>query len=370
MFALQSAPPRLGLLVVVFLGLILIGSIVGAVGSVVVQQLSNPVGKYRLLYAGVLVPFALLAYGLLTLLGFGIEFIETFQLSISTLTGAILANFVEFLAAGIVWLASYTPTVRGVRRVRDIEVSTGRSVIRMARYIVGLCVVVALVIAPLRIIPSGPRPLSIAVVLAIVGVLSLGASPWIIGVLRETNKPDGETAKRLETLCTTAGLEVRDIRILETDAEETATTLVRGFPGYRRLFVTSTFLDRFDDETAEALLAINAGRLQSHVLLIRTVTVLVGGLLLVASVTGVGPQWPLLGLSTGTILVGFWLSRRQIQAADSYAADRVGYQAVIDALERFAEIHALEPTRRRIPNPLSVNVALGDRLDRLRKQTE
>jgi STE24 endopeptidase len=42
---------------------------------------------------------------------------------------------------------------------------------------------------------------------------------------------------------------------------------------------------------------------------------------------------------------------------------------VAEALDRYAEIHAMEPSRRRIPNPLSVNVALGDRIDRLNHGT-
>jgi STE24 endopeptidase len=368
--ALQISPPQLGLVVVVYLALLCGGSIVGTVGSLVVQHLPNPVGKYRLLYAGVLLPFALLAYGLLSLLGFGTALLAVLGFPQSTFVGAVLADFTEFLAAGCVWLASYAPTVRGVRRVRDIDLSTGESIRRMARYVVGLCGVVTVVLVPLRITPSSPAPLGIAVSLAIVVIAVLLASPWIVPVLRETNTPAGETAERLDALCTSAGLEVRDVRILETDTEETATTLVRGPPGYRRLFVTSTFLDRFDDETAVALLAIEAGRLRSHLLLVRTATVIVGGLLLVASVTGVGPRWPLLLLSVGTIVVGFWASRRRMWAADSDAADRVGHQTLADALERYADVHALEPTRRRLPNPLSVNVALGDRIDRLREHTE
>ncbi|MFB6256121.1 MAG: hypothetical protein ABEH58_05230 [Haloplanus sp.] len=39
-----------------------------------------------------------------------------------------------------------------------------------------------------------------------------------------------------------------------------------------------------------------------------------------------------------------------------------------DAFERYAEVHTLEPTPRRVPNPLSATVALGDRIDRLRER--
>ena len=191
----------------------------------------------------------------------------------------------------------------------------------------------------------------------------------IVPVLRSTIEPTDETADRIATLRTRAGLEIRDAFVLDTDDEETASTLARGPPGYRRLFVTSTFLDAFDDETATGLLAIEAGRLNSNVLETRLSTVIVAGVALVVSVTGVGPRWPVLGVSFGVLLVGFWLSRRGVRAADEYAAEQVGATAVAEALDRYAEVHAMTPTRRRFPNPLSVNVALGDRIDRLDRGT-
>jgi STE24 endopeptidase len=57
-----------------------------------------------------------------------------------------------------------------------------------------------------------------------------------------------------------------------------------------------------------------------------------------------------------------------VRAADDRAADRMGADAVADALDRYASVHGMEPARRRVPNPLSVTVALGDRIDRLRER--
>jgi STE24 endopeptidase len=279
--------------------------------------------------------------------------------------GGVLTDFVEFLGAGLVWLAGYAPTIRGVREVRDIELSTGHALVKMTRYVLGSSVIVAVVIAPLQLVPSGASPLVLVIGLAIAGVVFLYASPWIVPILRSTSDPTDETADRITTLRTRAGLEIRDAFVLDTDDEETASTLVRGPPGYRRLFVTSTFLEAFDDRTAAALLAVEAGRLRSCVFETRVGTVLVAGTALVAAVTGVGPRWPVLGVSFGALLVGFWLSRRGVRAADEYAAERVGATTVAEALDRYAERHAMEPSRRRVPNPLSVNVALGDRIDRL-----
>ena len=246
-----------------------------------------------------------------------------------------------------------------------IALSTASALVSMARYVVGPSAVLAVVVAPLGPVPSGGSPLALAVVLALAGVVLLYGSPWLVPVLRSTREPTGDTADRIAALRARAGLDVRDVLVLDTDDERTANTLVRGPPGYRRLFVTSTFLAAFEDGTAAALLAVEAGRRRSRVFELRVATVLVAGLALVASLTGVGPRFPVLGVSFAALLVGFRLSRRGVRAAEEYAAERVGAATVAGALDRYAEVHAMEPTRRRLPNPPSANVALGDRIDRL-----
>jgi len=376
-FALQStvsspAPPSPWVALVALVGLALVGAVVGAVGSAVARRLSNPVGKYRLLYAGVLVPLTLVAYVALAAVGLGVAVVgSALPLAPSGPVGSVLADFVAFLGAGVVFLAAYAPTVRGVRAVRDVDLSTPRALGSMARYVVGVAALLAAVLAPLGL-TAGFSPLVATLDLAVLGVVLVYGSPWLLPLLRTTRRPTGAVADRLDALRERAGLDVRDVRVLDTDDQETATTVVRGPPGYRRLFVSTTFLDCFDDDTAAALLAVDAGRVRAHTLPVRVATVFVAGLALVASVTGAGLRWPLLGVALGVVLAGFWLSRRAIRAADDYAAVRVGPDALAAALERYAEVHAMEPTRRRLPNPLSVNVALGDRLDRLedRRPTE
>jgi len=367
MGALQTTPPSLSAATVALVGLSLVGGIGGLVGSAVVRRLGNPVGKYRLLYGAVLFPYALLSYGVLALTGFGAAFLT--PLPVPELLAGVLSQFLTFLAAGCVWLISYLPTVRGVRDVRDVNLATGTAISKMARYVVGLSVVLTVVAAPLQLLSVGVSSLALAIGLVVVpGVLY--ASPWLIPVLRSTATPTGRRAARVDRLRSRAGLRVRDVRILDTENEATASTIVRGPPNYRRLFVTSTFLDAFDDETATALLAIEAGRLRTHVFESRIGTVLVAGVALIASVIGRGPRWPLFGLAAGVLLTGFWLTRRRLRAADDYAAERVGKTTVTDALYDYAETHALEPTRRRIPNPLSVTVALGDRIERLQPSND
>ena len=365
MAALQATSPSLSAAIAAFVGLALIGGLIGIVGTVVVRRLRNPVGKYRLLYGAVLLPYALLSYGVFALTGSGAAFLTALP-AIPELLDGVLSQFVTFLAAGCIWLVSYLPTVRGVREVRDLELATSTAISKMARYIVGLSVLLTVILTPLQVFSLESSLLAPALTLIVLILGLLYASPWVIPLLRSTTTPTGERADRLEQLRSRAGLSVRDARILDTENEETASTIVRGPPNYRRLFVTSTFLDVFDDETATALLAIEAGKLRTHVFEIRLGTVLVASIALIASVIGIGPQWPLLGLSLGVVLIGFWLARRRIRAADEYAAEQAGRTTVADALTEYADVHALEPTRRRVPNPLSIKVALGDRIDRLR----
>ncbi len=348
-----------------FAALLVGGGIVGGLGSAVARRLSNPVSKYRLLYAGVIAPYTLLAYGILALLGLGPAVASA--LGVGPPFATHVGDFVTVLAAGGVGLAAYAPTIRGVRAVRDIDLSTSTALVRMTRYVVGMSALVTVILAPLS---GGVSPLGLVGVFAALLLVVVGGAPWLIPLVRSTVDPDAATRERLDTLRERAGLDVRDVAVLDTDAEETASAHVRGPPGYRRLFVTTTFLDGFDDATATALLAIQAGRVRTHLLAARVGTVILAAAPLVAAVTGVRRRWLLLGLAFAVVVGGFWLTRRQVRRADDIAAERVGADAVADALERYAESHGMEPTRRRVPNPLSTNVALGDRIDRLRARAE
>jgi Zn-dependent protease with chaperone function len=363
--ALQSAPPDLAPALSALAAFVVLAFALGAVGSAVARRLSNPVGKYRLLYTAVLFPFALLAFAVLALLGFGGAVAAAVLGRTAGPAATLLTDFATLLGAGVVGLTAYAPTIRGVRAVRDVDLSTGRALARMARYVVVVSAVVTVVVAPLRLGP-GVTPLGLVGVFAALLVAGFVGAPWLVAALRSTTTPDASTRERIERLRDRAGLDVRDELVFDTDDEETAAVYVRGPPGYRRLFVTTTFLDRFDDEVATALLAAEAGTVRARVDALRVVTVVVTAVPLVAAVSGTGPRWLPLGAAFGALLVGFWLTRRGVRAADDWAADRVGADTLADALDRYAEVHALEPTRRRVPNPLSTTVALGDRIDRLR----
>ncbi|GAA5431557.1 peptidase [Haloarcula japonica] len=361
MYALQSSPISIGAAVFLVGVLAIVGIVLGALGSAIVQRLSNPVARYRQLYLGLLFPFALLSYAVFRLVGLGYAVVGGGTGAVETL----LATVTELLAAGVVGLVAYAPTVRGVRNVRDIELTTSRALVRMGRYVLGLSVFATVITAPLE---TGLSPVVLLAVVPALIVAVLVAAPWIIPLVRSVRMPADSTAETVHCLRERAGLTVRDVRILDTEREGTADVTVRGAPGYRRLFVTSTFLDVFDDETATALLAIQAGRQTERVL-----ARVVGGLLLAlvplfVALADIGPLWPLVGVSFGLIVTSLWITRRGVRAADDYAAERVGPDTVADALERYADVHGMEPSRRRLANPFGRSPPLGNRIDRLRAQ--
>ena len=366
MLALQSSS-GLGSALFTILLLALFAGLVGALGSAAVRRLSNPVAKYRLLYVLVLAPVTLGVYWFVARAGFGPTVAAWFGLE-SGLVAEAIGNVAEFLAAGAVWLTAYAPTILGVRDARGIDLPASRALRTMARYVVGVSVVLALVITPVTASAVTSPPVLVVGVVAVGAVLLYG-SPWLIPLVRTTTQPTDELGARIDDLRERAGLEVRDVRLLQ-EGLETAETSVRGPPGYRRLFLTATFAERFDDEVAAALLAVEAAHLDRHLAEVRIGTVVITGATLVASVTGIGPQWPTVGVAVAALLAGLAISRRAVQAADDEVAARIAPDTLATALERYAAAHGTEPSRRRVPNPLSTTVALGDRIDRLRERPD
>ncbi|SHH08376.1 STE24 endopeptidase [Halobaculum gomorrense] len=375
MIALQSAPtpiPDLAPPLVFWALSCVLALVVGAGGSAVARRLSNPVRKYRLLYVGAVLPLGVLAYGLLSILDLGAA-VRAVLVGASTgirPVDVFLAEFLTMGAAGTVALAAYAPTIPGVRAARGIDLGTGRAVARMARWLLGVSAVFALAFTPFRVgVDAGASAVAVAVGLVALVVVMLAASPWVVGALRSTRAPTGDDAARVDRLRDRAGLGadlVGDVRVLDTDDEGTANAYVRGVGPTRRLFVTSTFLDAFDDETGAALLAVQAGRVRSRALARRIGAVVAAAVSLLAAFGPGAATGPLVAVAGGALVGGLWYARRGVLAADDLAAERVGADAVADAFERYAEAHAMEPSRRRVPNPLSATVALGDRIDRLR----
>ena len=129
-----------------FLVLALSAGLIGAVGGAVVRRFEEPAVKYRLLYALVLVPATLGAYAFLTLAGLGPTAAAWFGLG--GVVADAFANFVEFLAAGLVWLTAYAPTIPGRRDAGDIDRPAGRVLRQTARYVLVGSAVLAVAVTP------------------------------------------------------------------------------------------------------------------------------------------------------------------------------------------------------------------------------
>lgn len=141
-----------------FIMLALSAGVIGAIGGAVVRRFEEPEGKFRLLYAFVLLPATLGAYAFLTLAGLGPAAAAWFALE-SGIVADVFANFVEFLAAGVVWLTAYAPTVPNMRDARDVDLPAFRVLRRMARYVLVISAILAVAVAPF--VGSGlPIPLA------------------------------------------------------------------------------------------------------------------------------------------------------------------------------------------------------------------
>ena len=355
---LQSAP-ALDTVTAVWVVLCFVGAVIGFVGGALARRLSNPVLKYRLLYLGVVFPYGLVAFGALALFDFGAAVRAVLGFG-TGFVAALVAQFATALAAGVALLAAYGPTIRGLRAVRDIELTTVAALGQMARYVLGVAALLSAVIVALNRSGGGSGWLFVLVGFAL---LLYGASPWAVVALRTTRPPTAAETERLTRLRERAGLAVRDVRVLETGDADAPSAQVRGPPGYRRLFVSNAFLDRFDDETAATLLAVQAGRVRAHVLAWRIGTIVGAGVVLVVVFSAVG-FFTAVAVCFVVLLVGLRLARYGVLRADEYAAERVGGETLVAAFERYATAHGMEPSRRRLPNPFSANVALGDRIDR------
>ena len=145
---LQSAP-ALGTVTVVWVVLCFVGVTVGFVGSAFARRLSNPVLKYRLLYLGVVFPYGLLAFGALALFDFGAAVRAVLGFG-AGFVAAFIAQFATALAAGVVLLATYGPTIRGIRAVRGIELTTTAALGQMARYVLGFAALFSVTITALN----------------------------------------------------------------------------------------------------------------------------------------------------------------------------------------------------------------------------
>ncbi|WP_233255071.1 peptidase [Halopenitus persicus] len=228
-------------------------------------------------------------------------------------------------------------------------------------------------VIPVLLATAGRWVLLVLALVPILAVLAVTIGPlYVADRYRETRDPTRAERARLDELRSAAGLDVEPVAILESGAETDAGTAaaveiaVRGPPGRRVLFVSETVLEGVDEDLAVALLAAEAGRVETRYTMVRAVGVAGVTTILAAIVTTLVPFDA--GFTALAIVgvVSLWAGRRVQYAADARAADRVGASRLADAFERMADRRGVVPERGDWRVWFEVQPPLGDRIDRLR----
>ncbi|ELZ95131.1 putative peptidase [Haloferax mucosum ATCC BAA-1512] len=272
-----------------------------------------------------------------------------------------------FVAVGAAAVAtvSYLGAFPVAKRVRGVEMSTGTAAAIMFRYHLVVAVLVFSVVTLYRAeIRSGVSH-------GVFTILVLGTAGYIfstplVGLSQTTTEPDADAQQRLDNLQSRVGLSVVRTRLLDGNGYR-SDHFVRGPVGRKTLFVTDSFLERYDDDTVAAVLAVLAVQAErtnrfTYEMQLLSATAF-GGLAL----SGLAPTNSLLVFASVGVLslvVGITLSKRLKLRADDAAAARVGHDTLADTLEPIRE--ELDHSRG---SALSFEPDYDARIDRLRQAT-
>ncbi|WP_282349047.1 peptidase [Haloferax volcanii] len=269
------------------------------------------------------------------------------------------------VGAAVVATVSYMGAFPVARRVRDADMGAGAAAAKMFRYQLFIAALVFCVVTVLHVEFRVLETSGLLTLLAFAAAAYAFSAP-LVGVSQTTTVPDDATRERLDRLCDRAGLSVSRIRLLDGGGHR-SDHLVRGPVGRKTLFLTDSLLDRYDDETVTALLAVDAGRVVRFVYGLRLFTVTAAG-----AFVFLGVAWSPFGFvlsfltfaGVGVILLvtGEYASKRLVYRADEAAAERVGRAAVADALAATAD----EVDTGRAGSFLSFEPSLASRIERVR----
>jgi Zn-dependent protease with chaperone function len=242
------------------------------------------------------------------------------------------------------------------------------------------------------------------VVVAVVTFLAVTIGPlYVADRFRDTRRPTDAERSTLAELREWAGLGVERVAIIETggdgagDGEDSAAAVgeepgavagagedsaaadsaaapgaptldvgVRGPPGRRVLFVTEDVLAVLDADVAAALLAAEAGRLETYYNEFRAVAIAAVVAILATIVTTLVPFEAGFTALAAIGFVSFWVGRRVQYAADARAAESVGAVALADAFGRAATLQGVVPETGTWRTWFEVQPPLGDRIAALR----
>ncbi|WP_459193407.1 M48 family metalloprotease [Halosimplex sp. J119] len=292
----------------------------------------------------------------------------------STVGGAL--TLVAGLAAPLVAVvAGYFGAFPAIRELRSVEASAATVAARLARYAGGMVGVLAVVVVGMSFLGEGLA--TSAGFFGVIGALLIAVwagSSWLIRLSQSTRAPSDAERERLDRLCADAGLDPRNVRVLEVADAKQAFAVVRGLPGRRHLFVTDYLLNEFDDDRLRAYLALQAGRarvmhLEARLAVVVGTFALAAGLVAgVLSVPGVDDGVAALGVLVAGA-VGLWAGTRLVYRADAYAAARTSRDAVEATIQRFADLNDAPMEWGRIATLRQMEPSLNRRIERLRDRS-
>lgn len=294
-----------------------------------------------------------------------------------SMTGASVVLFVGALAA----VLAIHPYDRRLRETRQTARSGLRTVV--AGLAIGFAIPLVY-ISTATLLPPSAGWLVVGTLLVLGFPFLLAAiSPLLVMAMWRTYRLDEQLRRRLLQRCQQEGFEVRDVRAIEGRTSKMANALVSGIaPRFRYVFLTDYLLDEFEDDEVEAVLAHEIGHGKGRHLILKAgaavlLSLVFAALLLGIAVAGLldqaGPVAFVVGVPLGLLILvlivhgslGIILERR----ADDYAAQAVGLDPMIRALEKLADLNL---TKRRTGfawNLLTQHPGIEQRVERLRART-
>ncbi|ELY45644.1 M48 family metalloprotease [Natronorubrum bangense] len=234
------------------------------------------------------------------------------------------------------------------------------------RYLAVLFVFVFLLASGiLTALEGGPVGLVI-LVLGLWGMAWAGA-PLLSGLSSRTRRPTDDERARIHSLLESVDLPVRGFRIVEADDKYLAVEL-SGAPGGRFLFVSSSALETFDDETLQALLAARREQAAYYEEIISMVPYIVPLIWVVLAVNfEVVSILPAIMVAIVIAAIGLAGVRKFRYYTDSRAGDTVGSETLANAFEcaaLAAGVDLKDGSRRSL---ISRTPPLAERIERLRE---
>ena len=292
-----------------------------------------------------------------------------------TRTGAILAGLLAFLVPSVATTIGIWPVYR---RLRGIEPNRREAARKFARALL-FFVPMLLWFTTVGLLPDGNPALRLGALLALLVLFTLAVWPLVIVRAADTYELEPALRERLLALCREHGFRVRDVRAIRSRWQKQANAAIVGptLP-FRYILVSDYLIDTLGPDEIEAVVAHEIAHGKRHHLLAKigaslgALVLLTGALVAFAHVVEIDPL--VLAIVTPLMLVAVAigiqsaLSLRQELSADAYAAETVGGEAMIRALDKLASLNMTKRRTGFVWNLLTQHPAIEDRIGALRKR--